>query len=261
MSRKNFLSGSRNPMFRDSMTEQGAQNTLDGGFIERAGEGSMTVSGAVNKSFILGAIMLVTAIFAYGQTLGGSPYASWMLWGGVLGGFAMVLFMSFKPHLSPTLAPIYAGLEGLFVGAISAQYAYFFDGIIFQAVSATMAVFFMMLFLYKSGLIKVSQKFRSGVYMATGAIALVYLVSIALSFFGISVPYLHQGGMIGIGISVVIIGVASLNLLLDFDNFEKFAQHGAPKYMEWYSAMGLLVTLVWLYIEILRLLAMLSSND
>jgi uncharacterized YccA/Bax inhibitor family protein len=248
-------------MFRDNLTERGSQNTLDGGFIERAGEGPMTVSGAVNKSFILGAIMLVTAVFAYGQTMGGSALAPAMIWGGAIGGLAMVLFMSFKPHLSPTLAPIYAGLEGLFVGAISAQYAYFFDGIIFQAVSATMAVFFMMLFLFKSGIVKVTNKLRAGVFMATGAIALVYVLAIVLSFFGVSVPYLHQGGPIGIGISVVIIGVASLNLLLDFDNFEKFAAHGAPKYMEWYSAMGLLVTLVWLYIEILRLLAILSSND
>ncbi|MEM6380418.1 MAG: Bax inhibitor-1/YccA family protein, partial [Bacteroidota bacterium] len=116
------------------------------------------------------------------------------------------------------------------------------------------------LFIYKSGIIKVTNKFRTGVMMATGAILLVYVLSWVLSFFGINMPFLHEGGMMGIGISVVIIGVAALNLLLDFDNFEKGEQYGAPMYMEWFSAMGLLITLVWLYIEFLRLLAILNSD-
>jgi uncharacterized YccA/Bax inhibitor family protein len=151
-------------------------------------------------------------------------------------------------------------LEGFFVGSISAMYATFQGGIVFNAVCLTIATLFMMLFIYKSGVIKVNNKFRTGVMMATGAVALVYVLSFALSFFGIQIPYLHEGGMIGIGISVVILGVAALNLLLDFDNFEKGEQYGAPMYMEWFSAMGLLITLIWLYIEFLRLLAILNND-
>ena len=216
---------------------------------------TMTVQGAINKTFILSAIMLATAVWGFASP---SPL---FMWGGAIAGFVVVIFASFKPHLSPTLAPIYAGLEGLFVGSISAIYASMFNGIIFQAVTLTMAVLFIMLFIYKTGIIKVTQKLRAGIVMATGAIVVVYLVSIVLSLFGITVPYLHQAGPIGIGISLVIIGVAAMNLLLDFDNFEKGEQYGVPSYMEWFSAMGLLITLVWLYIEILRLIAMFSSSD
>ncbi|MEZ4931497.1 MAG: Bax inhibitor-1/YccA family protein [Saprospiraceae bacterium] len=142
------------------------------------------------------------------------------------------------------------------------MYAGAFGGaIVFHAVTLTFAVLFMMLFLYKTGMIKVTEKFRSGVMMATGAIFIVYLLSWVLGMFGVNIPYLHEGGMMGIGISVVIIGIAALNLLLDFDMFEKGEQYRAPKYMEWFAAMGLLITLVWLYIEILRLLAILAGRD
>lgn len=238
------------------MLQSASQNTLDGDMITRAGEGRMTVSGAVNKSIILGLIMLATAIFSF------SSPSSLFLWGGAIGGLVVVLVASFRPQWSATLAPIYAALEGLFLGAVSAMYANaFYPGIVFQAITLTMAVFFIMLFTYKTGLIKVTQKFRSGVIMATGAILLVYVLNLVLSLFGINMPFLHDGGMIGIGISLLIVGVASLNLLLDFDNFDKGEQYGAPSYMEWFFGMGLLVTLVWLYIEILRLLALLSSND
>lgn len=182
------------------------------------------------------------------------------MWGGAIGGLVIVLIASFRPQSSPVLAPIYALLEGFFVGSVSAIYSYIQGGIIFNAVCLTVATLFMMLFIYKSGIIKVDNKFRTGVVMATGAIALVYILSWVLGMFGIQVPFIHEGGMIGIGITVVIIGVAALNLLLDFDNFEKGEQYGAPKYMEWFSAMGLLITLVWLYIEFLRLLSLLSSD-
>ena len=132
-------------------------------------------------------------------------------------------------------------------------------GIVFQAFSLTIAALFAMLFIYKSGIIKVNGRFRMMVVMATGAIALVYLTSFVLSFFGIQIPYLHQGGPIGIGISAVVLAIACLNLLLDFDNFERGEQYGAPKYMEWFSAVGLIVTLVWIYLEILRLLSRLRD--
>lgn len=255
MKRKGIFKSSSNPMFREKTLQRASQDTLDSDFIQTRGD-KMTVSGAVNKSLLLGAIMLATATVGY-------TYASPVLmWGGAILGLIVVVAASFKPQWSTVLAPLYAGLEGLFVGSISMIYANaFFPGIIFQAVTLTMAVFFVMLFVYKMGIIKVTQKFRSGVIMATGAILLVYIVNIALSFFGINLPFLHEGGIMGIGISLVIIGVASMNLLLDFDNFDKGEQQGAPAYYEWFFAMGLLVTLVWLYVEILRLLSLLSSSD
>jgi uncharacterized YccA/Bax inhibitor family protein len=240
-------------MLSDKLIERASHDTLDGGFI-RDNTARMTVQGAVNKSLILGGIMLLTAILGYTMV---NPL---FMWGGAIGGFVVVLIATFKPAWSGTLGPIYAALEGLFVGSISAVYAYAFGGIIFQAVTLTMAIFFIMLFVYKTGIIQVTNKFRTGVVMATAAVALVYLVNIVLSMFGINMPYLHQGGLIGIGISLVIIGIASLNLLLDFDSFEKGEQAGAPAYMEWFFAMGLLVTLVWLYLEILRLLSILNRD-
>jgi uncharacterized YccA/Bax inhibitor family protein len=214
----------------------------------------MTVDGAVNKSLILGAIMLATAALSWVMP------NMLFLWGGLIGGLICVLVSSFRPQYSPTTAPLYAVFEGLFLGTISLVYGGIASGIVFQAFSLTIGLLFLMLFLYKAGVIKVTDKLRSGIMMATGAICLVYLLSMVLRLFGINMPYLHQGGMIGIGISLVIIGIASMNLLLDFDNFEKGAQYGAPKYMEWFSAMGLLVTLVWLYLEILRLLSRLSRD-
>ena len=166
---------------------------------------------------------------------------------------------SFKTAWSPVLAPLYALAEGLFVGTVTAFYASAFDGIVFQAVSLTISMLFIMLFLYQARIIVVTQRLRSGIIMATVAVMVVYLASWGLSYFGIEVPYLHEGGIMGIGISVLIIGIASMNLLLDFDMFEKGEQLGAPKHMEWFAAMGLLVTLVWLYIEFLRLLSKLRD--
>jgi uncharacterized YccA/Bax inhibitor family protein len=254
MKRGGMFSSSSNPMFREQNMQRATEKTLDGDFIRIAGD-RMTVSGAVNKSFILGAIMLLTA--AVGFTLANPIF----MWGGAILGLVVVVVASFKPQWSTFLAPLYAALEGFFVGSISMIYAAaFFPGIIFQAVTLTMAVFFVMLFVYKMGIIKVTDKLRSGIIMATGAIVLVYVVNIVLRLFGINMPFLHDGGLISIGISLLIVGVASMNLLLDFDNFDKGEQHGAPAYYEWFFAMGLLVTIVWLYIEILRLLSMLNRD-
>ena len=254
MSRFDRLSKSSNPFMKEDAYKESAQTDVLDSEMVSTGE-PMTVTGAVNKTLILAGIMMITTIFSY---MNASPL---LMWGGAIGGLVVVIFSMFKKHLSPILAPLYAALEGLFVGGISAVYASVFDGIIFQAVTLTFALLFMMLFIYKAGIIKVTQKFRSGVIMATGAVLLVYLASFVLSMFGINMPYLHEGGMIGIGISVAIIGIASLNLLLDFDNFEKGEQYGAPQYMEWFSAMGLIITLVWLYVEILHLLSIISSSD
>lgn len=254
--KKGFFKSSSNPVMSEKAYQRSAQDVLDADMTQADAQvDRMTVSGAVNKSLLLGALMLATAVYAFANP---SPL---FMWGGAIGGLVVVLIASFKPKYSPTLAPIYAALEGLFVGGISAMYASMFNGIIFQAVTLTMAVFFLMLFLYKSGTIKVTQKLRSGVIMATGAVFVVYMLNFVLSMFGINMPYLHDGGMISIGISLVIIGIAAMNLLLDFDNFEKGEKYGAPAYMEWFSAMGLLITLVWLYIEILRLIAIFSSSD
>lgn len=254
MNKKRGFFESHNPVLREEAYQKAGRDTLDNSFIQVRGE-RMTVQGAINKTFILAGIMLLTA------TIGFTYPSMFLIWGGAIAALVVVFIAASRPERSPTLAPLYAGLEGLFVGGISAYYSQFFDGIILQAVSLTVAVLFMMLFIYKSGIIKVTSKLRTGVVMATGAIALVYLASIVLSFFNIQVPYLHEASPIGIGISLVIIGVASLNLLLDFDNFEKGEQYGAPAYMEWFSGMGLLITLVWLYIEILRLVAIFSSSD
>lgn len=248
---RRLFSKSSNPFLKE---EALMRRNVRGGFIQTAGE-QMTVAGAVNKSIILAGIMLLTAIVGYGSA---NPL---FIWGGAIGGFVVVLITSFKPHLSPVLAPLYAALEGLFVGGISAMYAALFNGIVFQAVTLTLAVLFMMLFVYKSGMIKVTDKFRRGVVMATGAILVFYLLNWVLSMFGVNMPYLHEGGTFGIAISLLIVGVAALNLLLDFDSFEKGEQMGAPAYMEWFMGMGLLITLVWLYVEILRLIAVFSSND
>lgn len=251
---KDRFSKSSNPFMREDAFRNSANEPLDAGLGQADMVQRMTVQGAINKTFLLTALLMLTAIFSYSNP---SPL---FMWGGAIGGLVVVLIAAFRPKSSPVLAPIYALLEGFFVGSISATYAYLYDGIVFNAVCLTIATLFMMLFIYKSGIIKVTNKLRTGIMMATGAILLVYVLSFALSFFGIQVPYLHQGGMMGIGISVVILAVAALNLLLDFDNFEKGEQYGAPMYMEWFSAMGLLITLVWLYIEFLRLLSLLSSD-
>ncbi|MGB3548334.1 MAG: Bax inhibitor-1/YccA family protein [Saprospiraceae bacterium] len=258
MARFDRFKKSSNPFLKDGTLAKVAteERTLDGGMIRRSGtavEGRMTKEGAVNKSLLLGLILLVGAVIGFWYA---NPV---IIFGGAIVGLILVVIMSFKQNLSPTLAPVYAAVEGLFVGGISGYYALAaFPGIIFQAVALTMAVFFLMLFLYKSGAIKVTQKLRAGVMMATGAVLVVYVLSFALSFVGISIPYLHEGGMIGIGISLLIVGIAAMNLLLDF---EKGEEYGLPAYMEWFCAVGLIVTLVWLYLEILRLLALLSSSD
>jgi len=214
----------------------------------------MTVTGAVNKTILLVGLMMLTAFYSYLNP------SSIFMQVGALGGAAVFFLTSFKPHLSPTTAPIYAVLKGLFVGSISAMYAAQFGGIIFQAASLTMATLLAMLMVYKSGLIKVTKKFRMGVSMAVGAIMIVYLISWVGFYAGFEVPFIHESTPAGIGITVVIIGVAALNLLLDFDNFEKGESAQVAKHYEWYFGMGLLFTLVWLYVEFLRLLSKLQSD-
>lgn len=240
-----LFNSSSNPILKDSLLEH----------VQGVSGVTMTSSGAVNKSIILGLILLATAIVSW-------MFPSTMfLWPAAIIGFVLVLIASFKKEWSGIIAPIYAAIEGLFVGTISLVYASAFNGIVFQATTLTIAILFLMLFLYKSGLIKVTNKLRSVIMIGTGAIALTYLVSMVLSFFNIQIPMIHSTGMLGIGFSLVVIVIASLNLLLDFDFFEKGEQAGLPSYMEWFAAMGLIITLVWLYLELLRLLSKFGSKD
>lgn len=247
---------SKNPMFSEKAIAKAKALELDrttfGGGDGEAAE-YMTVSGAVNKTFLLTGLLILTALFSY--TMPQSIYMPL----GALGAAGVFMLTSFKPHLAPTTAPVFAILEGLFVGTVSWMYAATYEGIIFQAVSATMAVLFTMLMIHKSGLIPVTQKFRMGVSMAVGAIMIVYLISWVGSFVGFTVPFIHESSLLGIGITVVIIGIAALNLLLDFDNFEKGESANAPKFMEWYYGMGLVFTIVWLYVEFLRLFSKLGD--
>ena len=182
----------------------------------------------------------------------------WM-WGGAIGGFIVAIIISFKPNLAQYLAPVYAVLEGLFLGAISAMFNQAFaesaPGIVMNATLLTILTAFAMLVVYRTGLIKVNDKFIRIITTAVGAIALYYFVNIILSMFGVNLVMLHNSGPLSIGISLVIIGVAAFSLLLDFNFIEKASQQGAPKYMEWYGAFALMVTLIWLYLEILKLLA------
>ncbi len=212
-------------------------------------DGSMTIAGTINKTAILFLILLLGASISW--------YQPWpvFVWGGALGGFIVAMVTIFKKEWSPVTAPIYAGLEGLFLGGISLMYANAYDGIVFNAVMLTLGVFAAMLMAFRSGLIEVTHRFRMGVIAATGGIFLVYLASFILGFFGINVSLIHGTGYMGIGFSLIIVGVAALNLVLDFDMIEKGAQANVPKYFEWYTSFGLMITLVWLYIEILRLLS------
>lgn len=218
------------------------------------GSGTMTISGTINKTAILFFILILGAAISWYQP--SPPF----IWGGAIGGFIVAMVTVFKKEWSPITAPIYAGLEGLFLGGISLQYASMYNGIVFNAVLLTLGTFAAMLMAYRSGLIQVTQKFRMGVIAATGGIALVYLASFVLSFFGINFGLLHGSGMMSIGFSILIVGVAALNLVLDFDMIEKGAQANAPEYYEWYTSFGLIITLVWLYIELLRLLSKLQRR-
>ena len=224
------------------------------------GEG-MTIEGTVNRTYVLFLLLMVGvagAVVADQRAL----YGLMLL--GAFGGFAVAIVTVFRKQWAPITAPIYAVLEGLFVGAISLVMEAAYPGIVVPAVSLTFGTLFALLTVYRSGLIKVTENFRLGVAAATGAIFVVYLAQFVLGLVGVHVGVLHEAifgaGLLGIGVSVVVIVVASLNLVLDFDFIEQGAASRAPKYMEWYGAFGLLVTLIWLYLEILRLLSKLRSR-
>lgn len=236
---------------------------------------SMTLQGAVNKTMILLFLLVVSASWVWSKVVQPVPVFEGLEGEGVkavssvgpliiigmIGGLITGLVTILKKDWSPVTAPVYAVCQGLFLGGISAIYEMQYHGIVFQAVGLTTATLFCLLMAYKSGIIKVTQNFRLGIVAATGAICLVYLANWIMSFFGGSIHAIYSNGIFGIGFSLVVVTVAALSLVLDFDFIEQGASHGAPKYMEWYSAFGLMVTLIWLYLEILRLLSKLRSRD
>jgi uncharacterized YccA/Bax inhibitor family protein len=224
---------------------------------------SMTIRGTVNKTLLMLLLVMLPAAWVWKMfiTSGANPAAiqMWMmvgLFGGLIVSFATI----FKKDWAPVTAPIYAVLEGLFLGGISAIFNQAYPGIVFQAVSLSIATMLVMLVIYQSGWIQVTNNFKLGVVAATGGIAVVYFVSIILSFFGINVSFINDSSLFSILFSVFVVGIAALNFILDFDFIEKGARGGVPKYMEWYGAFALMVTLIWLYIEILRLLAKINSR-
>lgn len=216
----------------------------------------MTINGTMIKSFVLLAFVVVSAAYTWLQFVAGNMgLVKILMYGGLFVGFVSAIIAAFAKKASPIIAPIYAVAEGFFLGGISAMYNAEFGGIVFQAITATFAVFFVMLGLFSSKVIVVTEKFRWTIIAATAAIGILYLVAFILSFFGINTPIIHDATPLGIAFSVVVVGIAAFNLLLDFDIIEKCANSMVPKYMEWYCSFALMVTLVWLYIEILRLLA------
>ncbi|MGS7839465.1 Bax inhibitor-1/YccA family protein [Stenotrophomonas maltophilia] len=237
---------------------------LASGSVVTSPDQAMTLNGTVNKTGFLLLLTVLTAAFAWNQSI--DEYDQVMdaarlyAMGGAIGGLVLALVTVFKKEWSPVTAPMYALVEGLFLGAISAVFNAKFPGIVFQAVLLTFGTLFALLIAYRSGVIKATENFKMGVVAATGGIVLLYLASFVLGFFNIDVPVIHDSSWLGIAFSLFVVVVAALNLVLDFDFIETGVAQRAPKYMEWYGAFGLMVTLVWLYVEFLRLLSKIQQR-
>lgn len=218
----------------------------------------MTVRGTLNKFGVLFLLVLASAGFSWKMVYSGVEVNTYM-WVAIIVALVAAMVQFFKPQLSAYLSPIYALAEGFALGAISAIYNYVFEktapGIITQAVTITFGVVIAMFLLYRFRIIRATERFKSVVITATVGIFFFYMISMVLRLFGIDIPFIHEGSMLGIGFSLFVVGLAALNLILDFDMIEQGANRQAPKYMEWYCAFGLLVTIVWLYLEVLRLLS------
>ena len=243
-----FKSG--NPTLSEKTFEKTIHTTGDAGV--------MTERGTLNKFGLLMILVLGSASFTWKAAADGVNIMPWII-GSAIGGLIVALVLAFKPIWASFLAPVYALVEGVFVGGISAYYSDAFSqiapNIVMQAVGITFGVVIAMFGLYRFGVIKATQKFKAIVFTATAGIAIFYLLAFVLRFFNIDMPLIHSSGTWGIMFSLVVVAIAALNLILDFDMIEQGSAMGAPKYMEWYGAFGLLVTIVWLYIEILRLLS------
>jgi len=221
--------------------------------------GTMTIMGTVNKTALGLLLLMTTAIYTW-NLAPADPRTGGLIMVGIFGGLIVAIITVFKHHLAPYTTPVYALLEGLALGGISRYFETLYPGIVNQAVFITFGTLAALLFAYRSGLIKPTENFKLGIVAATGGIAFVYLISFVLGLFGVQVPLIHSNSNFGILFSFGVVVIAALNLVLDFDFIEEGAEMGAPKYMEWFGAFGLLVTLVWLYLEILHLLAKLQSR-
>jgi len=217
---------------------------------------TMTLDGTVNKTSLSLLILLFCAYYTY------SSQNTSFIFLGFIGGFITALVTIFKKTLSPYTVPLYAVFQGLALGGISAIYNNMYTGIVQQAIFLTFGIFGALLFAYKTKIIEPTENFKLGVFAATGGIALVYIVSFIMSFFGsgLSVMNPQNASLMSIGFSIFVVLIAALNLVLDFDFIEQGVENSAPKYMEWYASFGLMVTLIWLYLEILRLLAKMQSR-
>ncbi len=249
---------SNNPFFKTKSFKENNEVTHDAVVIDY--NQTMTVSGTINKSFLMLILLIASAAVTWTMAASGQNPMIFTI-GGAIVALILVLVAAFKPHLSGYLAPGYAIFEGLFIGGISAIFEAMYPGIVIQAVSCTFVTFMVCFGLYKYEFVKVNERFKSVVIAATLAIATYYLISWLLTLFTSFQPVHYGNSMMSIGISVFVIIIAALNLFLDFDQIEKGVQQKMPKYMEWYGAMGLMITLVWLYIEFLRLLSKLSSKN
>ena len=248
---------SQNPFFNTKSFKENNNVTHEAVVIDR--NETMTVSGTINKSFLMLALLIASASVTWIMTFNGqTPYV--FIIGGAIVGFILVIIAAFRPQASGYLAPGYAVFEGLFIGGVSAIFEVMYPGIVIQAVSCTFITFIVCFGLYKYQIVKVTEKFKSVVVAATLAIATYYLISWLLSIFTSFQPVQNGNSWMSIGISAFVIVIAALNLFLDFDQIEKGVQQKMPKYMEWYGAMGLMITLVWLYIEFLRLLSKLNRK-
>jgi uncharacterized YccA/Bax inhibitor family protein len=246
---------SNNPFFKNkTFTNTSASAEVHEATVIDRNE-TMTVSGTINKSFLMLILLIASAAVTWSMT---NPIVFAI--GGAIVGFILVLIATFRPQFSGFLAPGYAIFEGLFIGGLSAIFETMYPGIVIQAVSCTFVTFMVCFGLYKYEIVKVTERFKSVVIASTLAIATYYLISWLLSMFTSFQPVHHGNSMFSIGISAFVIVIAALNLFLDFDQIEKGVQQKMPKYMEWYGAMGLMITLVWLYIEFLRLLSKLNRK-
>lgn len=244
-----MMTRSGNPALKENVFKRVEQAPV-------AQEGVMTIQGTVGKVALLLLTVVASGALVWFRSMSeGFAGIATMFYGGAIGGFIVSLIIIFNQRLAPVLALPYAVLEGLVLGGISAFMEQIYPGIVSTATVLTFGTFAALLATYQSGLIRATGSFRRMVVSATGAIAIYYLLSFVLSFFGMNLPLIHDSGMAGIIFSLIVVGVAAMNLVLDFDFIEQGARQGAPKYMEWYGAFGLMVTLVWLYIELLRLLA------
>ena len=242
---------SNNPMFSGRVLNR--VGTAEGG--------AMTMNGFVNRLGILLVLLLVAGGFTWNIATQEPGTAGALLIGGCIVGFGLAIVTAFVPKISPFTSPVYAIAEGLLLGAISAILEQRFKGIVLTAALLTVTTVFGMLALYKFRILRATQGFVKGVMIATVGVALTYLLSMILNAFGVSVPYIHGNGIIGIGFSAVVLGIAALNLILDFDLVENSIVARAPKYMEWFAAFSLLITIVWIYMELLRLLSKLRSRN